>query len=223
METQGRVRSYNARRGRLSALTVERMETLAPRHAIPADGPLVPEQAFGRTAPVVLEIGCGHGAAALAYAAAHPGHDLVAVDVFTPALARMLAEAERQGLGNIWMHQGDAVLLLADRVHPGSLAAVHVFFPDPWPKAKHAKRRFVSRQNLDLVADRLAPGGHLLLATDHDGYAAHVRSELAAHGGFDVTEGERPPWRPTDGFEAKGLAAGRRVSEFRAVPASSSG
>jgi tRNA (guanine-N7-)-methyltransferase len=223
METQGRVRSYNARRGRLSALTVERMETLAPRHAIPADGPLVPEQAFGRTAPVVLEVGCGHGAAALAYAAAHPGHDLVAVDVFTPALARMLAEAERQGLGNIWMHQGDAVLLLADRVHPGSLAAVHVFFPDPWPKAKHAKRRFVSRQNLDLVADRLAPGGHLLLATDHDGYAAHVRSELAAHGGFDVTEGERPPWRPTDGFEAKGLAAGRRVSEFRAVPASSSG
>ncbi|GAA2168682.1 tRNA (guanine(46)-N(7))-methyltransferase TrmB [Pedococcus bigeumensis] len=223
METQGRVRSYNARRGRLSALTVERMETLAPRHAIPADGPLVPEQAFGRTAPVVLEIGCGHGAAALAYAAAHPGHDLVAVDVFTPALARMLAEAERQGLGNIWMHQGDAVLLLADRVHPCSLAAVHVFFPDPWPKAKHAKRRFVSRQNLDLVADRLAPGGHLLLATDHDGYAAHVRSELAAHGGFDVTEGERPPWRPTDGFEAKGLAAGRRVSEFRAVPASSSG
>ena len=223
METEGRVRSYNARRGRLSALTIERMATLAPGRSVPAEGPLVPEQVFGRDAPVVLEIGCGHGAAALAYAAAHPGHDLLAVDVFTPALARMLAEAERRGLGNIWMHQGDAVLLLADRVLPGSLAAVHVFFPDPWPKAKHAKRRFVSRQTLDLLADRLAPGGHLLLATDHDGYAAHVRSELAAHGGFDVTEGERPPWRPTDGFEAKGLAAGRRVSEFRAVPRSSSG
>ena len=217
MDTEGRVRSYNARRGRLSALTVERMETLAPRRSVRAGGPLVPEQAFGRRAPVVLEVGCGHGAAALAYAADHPGHDLVAVDVFTPALARMLAEAERLGLDNVWMHQGDAVLLLADRVLPGSLAAVHVFFPDPWPKAKHAKRRFVSLQTLDLVADRLAPGGHLLLATDHDGYAAHVRAELAAHGGFDVTEGERPSWRPTDGFEAKGLAAGRRVSEFRAV------
>ena len=217
MDTEGRVRSYNARRGRLSALTVERMQTLAPRHSIPTDGPFLPEQAFGRSAPVVLEVGCGHGAAALAYASSHPEHDLLAVDVFTPALARMLAEAERRGVTNLWMHQGDAVLLLAERVLPGSLAAVHLFFPDPWPKAKHAKRRFVSRRTLDLVADRLTPGGHLLVATDHDGYAAHVRSELAAHGGFDVTEGERPPWRPTDGFEAKGLAAGRRVSEFRAV------
>ena len=218
MDTDGRVRSYNARRGRLSALTLERMEQLGPRHSIAVDGPLLPQEAFGRTAPVVLEIGCGHGGAALAYAAAHPGHDLLAVDVFTPALARMLAEAERRRLPNLWLHQGDAVLLLTDRVPSHSLAAVHVFFPDPWPKAKHAKRRFVSRQTLDLVADRLEPGGHLLLATDHDGYAAHVRSELAAHGGFDVIEGERPSWRPTDGFEAKGLAAGRRVSELRAAP-----
>ena len=217
MDTDGRVRSYNARRGRRSALTVERMETLAPRHALPGEGLLVPERAFGRTAPVVLEVGCGHGAAALAYAAAHPAHDLVAVDVFTPALARMLAEAERRGLRNLWVHEGDAVQLLAHRVRPRSLTAVHLFFPDPWPKAKHVKRRFVSRANLDLVADRLLPGGRLLVATDHDGYAAHVRSELAAHGGFDVTEGDRPPWRPTDGFEAKGLAAGRRVSDFSAV------
>ena len=219
MDPEGRVRSYNARRGRLSALTVERMETLAPERSIPAEGPLVAAEAFGRTAPLVLEVGCGHGAAALAYAAEHPEHDLLAVDVFTPALARMLAEAERRGLANLWMHQGDAVLLLADRVPAHALAAVHVFFPDPWPKAKHAKRRFVSQRNLDLLADRLAPGGHVLLATDHDGYAAHVRSELAAHGGFVVTEGDRPRWRPTDGFEAKGLAAGRRVSEFRATRA----
>lgn len=217
MDIDGRVRSYHARRGRLSPLTVERMRTLAPRHAIAPDGPLVSEQAFGRAAPVVLEVGCGHGAAALAYAATHPDHDLLAVDVFTPALARMLAEADRQGLTNLWMHEGDAVLLLADRLPSRSLAAVHVFFPDPWPKAKHAKRRFVSQHTLDLVADRLAPGGVLLLATDHDGYAAHVRSELASHGGFEVTEGERPWWRPTDGFEAKGLQAGRRVTEFRAV------
>jgi tRNA (guanine-N7-)-methyltransferase len=132
---EGRVRSYNARRGRLSALTLERMETLAPHRSVATDGPLVPERDFGRRAPVVLEVGCGHGAAALAYAAAHPHHDLVAVDVFTPALARMLAEAERRGLANVWMHRGDAVLLMAERVPSHSLAAVHVFFPDPWPKA----------------------------------------------------------------------------------------
>ena len=213
----GRVRSYNARRGRLSALTLERLEVLGPRHSIAAHGTLVPQEAFGRVAPVVLEIGCGHGAAAVAYAAAHPEHDLLAVDVFTPALARMLAEADRRGLTNLWMHRGDAVELLADRVTPSGLAGIHVFFPDPWPKAKHARRRFISREALDLMASRLAPRGSLLVATDHDGYAAHVRSAFAAHGGFVVTEGERPSWRPTDGFEAKGLEAGRRVSEFRAT------
>ena len=216
MDSTGHVRSYNARRGRLSALTVDRMERLAPRHAIP-DGPLDPAEAFGRDAPVVLEIGCGHGAAALAYAEAHPGHDLLAVDVFTPALARMLAEADRRELANLWMHRGDAVALLEERLAPGTLAAVHLFFPDPWPKARHSKRRFIAAYTLDLIASRLAAGGHLLVATDHDVYAAHARAELAAHERFVVTEGERPWWRPTDGFEAKGLAAGRRVSEFRAT------
>jgi tRNA (guanine-N7-)-methyltransferase len=212
---QHRVRTYSARRGRLSALTQERMSELAPRHAIP-DGPLDPGAAFGRTAPLVLEIGCGHGAAALAYAQANPGHDLLAVDVFTPALARMMARADQLGVTNLWVHQGDAVALLADRIAPRTLTAVHLFFPDPWPKARHGKRRFIAAYTLDLVATRLQPGGHLLVATDHDAYAAHARAELAADHRFAVTEGQRPPWRPQDGFEAKGLAAGRRVTEFRA-------
>lgn len=216
MDIDGRVRSYNARRGRLSALTVERMELLGPLHSIPAGGPLVAQAVFGRSGPVVLEVGCGHGAAALAYAATHPDADVLAVDVFTPALARMLAEADRRGLANLWMHRGDAVELLAERVPAESLTAVHVFFPDPWPKAKHARRRFISGATLDLIAARLLPGGRLLVATDHDGYAAHVRSVFAAHGGFVVTEGDRPSWRPTDGFEDKGILAGRQVSEFRA-------
>ena len=215
VDETGHVRSYNARRGRMSALTLERVESLFPRHHIP-DGPLDPAAAFGRVAPVVLEIGCGHGAAAVAYAETHPGHDLLAVDVFTPALARMLAEADRRGVRNLWLHHGDAVALLRERIAPGSLAAVHLFFPDPWPKAKHAKRRFLAPYTLDLVASRLAPDGHLLVATDHETYAVHARAELAAHPRFVVTEGERPAWRPRDGFEAKGLAAGRRVTEFRA-------
>jgi tRNA (guanine-N7-)-methyltransferase len=93
---------------------------------------------------------------------------------------------------------------------------VHLFFPDPWPKAKHAKRRFLAPATLDLVASRLVPGGQLLVATDHDVYAAHARAELTAHGRFAVSEGHRPWWRPTDGFEAKGIAAGRTVTELRA-------
>ncbi len=216
MDPHGPVRTFSARRGRLSTLTVDRMEGLGPHHAIP-DGRLDPVVAFGREAPVVLEIGCGHGAAAVAFAAAHPDQDLLAVDVFTPALARMLAAAHERGVANLWMHQGDAVLLLEERIAPATLTAVHLFFPDPWPKAKHAKRRFLSAARLDLLADRLRPGGHLLVATDHAGYAEHARSELAAHGRWVVTEGDRPPWRPTGGFEAKGLAAGRSVTELRAA------
>ena len=111
--------------------------------------------------------------------------------------------------------------MLADRVPSGSLAAVHLFFPDPWPKAKHTKRRFVSQHTPSTSSPTgSCPVAGSCSATDHDGYAAHARSELAAHGRFVVTEGERPPWRPTDGFEAKGLAAGRPVTEFRAVPRS---
>ncbi|MEO5983391.1 MAG: tRNA (guanine(46)-N(7))-methyltransferase TrmB [Pedococcus sp.] len=200
----------------MSALTQDRLEQLVPRHEIP-DGVLDPVTAFGRAAPVVLEVGCGHGAAALAYVAAHPGHDLVAVDVYPPALARMLAEADRRGLGNLWMHRGDAVQLLEHRLRPDSLTAVHLFFPDPWPKAKHVKRRFLAPYNLDLVASRLRRGGQLLVATDHPVYAAHARAELGADDRFEVTEGERPPWRPTDGFEAKGHRAGRSTTELRAV------
>ncbi|HET8984028.1 MAG TPA: tRNA (guanosine(46)-N7)-methyltransferase TrmB, partial [Pedococcus sp.] len=95
-----RVRTFNARRGRSSPLTQARLERLLPRHGIP-EGPLDPTAAFGREAPVVLEIGCGHGAAALAYAAAHPGEDVLAVDVHTPGVARMLAAAEERGLSNL--------------------------------------------------------------------------------------------------------------------------
>jgi tRNA (guanine-N7-)-methyltransferase len=213
---QPRVRTYNARRGRMSPLTMDRLERLMPAHGIP-DGPLDPEVAFGRRAPVVLEIGSGHGAAAIAYALAHPHHDLLAVDVHTPGIARMLAAAEEAGISNLWVHLGDAVALLEDRIAPRSLAAVHLFFPDPWPKARHTRRRFVSAHTLDLVADRLAVGGELLVATDHDSYAGHARSELEAHPGLALSEAGRPTWRPTDGFEAKGIAAGRRITDLAAV------
>ncbi|MDT0215653.1 tRNA (guanosine(46)-N7)-methyltransferase TrmB [Rothia sp. ARF10] len=211
------VRTFTPR-WRTSPLTAERMERLLPRHAIPGEGPLDPPAWFGRSAPVVLEIGSGHGAAAVAYAAAHPEHDVVAVEVHVPGVARMLAAAEPLGLTNLWVERGDAVPLLTSRVPSDSLAAVHLFFPDPWPKAKHAKRRFVQQHTLTLLADRLAPGGVLRIATDHAVYAEHVREQVAAHGGWDVVEGARPAWRPQDGFEAKGLAAGRTVAEFSLTP-----
>ena len=129
----------------------------------------------------------------------------------------MLRLAHDAGLPNLAVHVGDAVALLTERVERATLSGVHIFFPDPWPKNKHAKRRLIGPATLDLLHDRLRPQAALLVATDQDHYARHTVDALAAHGGYDVVLGERPSWRPTDGFEAKGLAAGHRISEIRAT------
>lgn len=209
-----RVRTFSGRQGRMSDLTRDRLARFGPARQLPP-GPLDPPTAFGRVAPVTLEVGSGHGAAAIAYAASHPDHDLVALDVHVPGLARMLALADEAGVPNLRADREDAVAFLQDRVAPGQLDAVHLFFPDPWPKARHTKRRFVSAHTLDLVASRLAPGGAFLVATDITAYAAHVVHEVEAHGVLTVTRTPRPAWRPTSGFEAKGIAAGREVTDLR--------
>jgi tRNA (guanine-N7-)-methyltransferase len=210
----GRVRSYAGRRGRLSALTHDRLARFGPARTIPA-GPLSPLEVFGREAPLILDIGCGHGAAAIAYAAAHPDHDVLAVDVHVPGIARLLAAAETAGVPNLRVEIGDAVDLLTDRLAPAQLAAVHLFFPDPWPKRGHAKRRFVQASTLDVLASRLTARGHVLIATDQPAYAEHVGAEVVAHGAFVAREVPRPTWRPVDGFEHKGRAAGRPVIDLR--------
>ena len=210
----GRVRTYAGRQGRRSALTQERLERYLPSRGLPP-GPIVPREAFGREAPVVLDVGCGHGAAAIAYAAAHPGHDVLAVDVHVPGVARLLAAAEAADVPNLRVEIDDAVELLTGRVPSAGLAAVHLFFPDPWPKRGHAKRRFVHASTLDLLASRLTADGHVLVATDQPAYAEHVRTEVAAHAAFVVREVPRPTWRPVDGFERKGLAGGRTVTDLR--------
>ncbi len=128
----------------------------------------------------------------------------------------MLAAADRVGVPNLKATLGDAVELLAGRLRPGGVAAVHLFFPDPWPKNKHAKRRFVSADTLALLDSRLAPGGFVLVATDQPGYAAHVRSVVGAHGAFVVADdATRPSWRPLDGFERRAREVGREIVELR--------
>lgn len=152
------VRTFNGRQGRRSELTDERLASFGPRRQLPP-GLLDPQAAFGREAPVVLEIGCGHGAAAVAFAGAHPERDLVALDVHVPGLARLMALAEEAGVGgNLRVDREDAVAFLVERVAPAQLDTIHLFFPDPWPKERHRRRRFLRPDTLDLIADRLAPG-----------------------------------------------------------------
>lgn len=207
------VRTFTPR-WRMSPRVEKRMATLLPRYAVPTTM-LDPVDVFGRDVPVVLEIGSGYGESAIAYAEAQPDHGIIAAEVHVPGVAAMMAKAEDRGVDNLRTHRGDAIEYLMRCVATDQLEAVHLFFPDPWPKAKHAKRRFVQQDTLDLLLDRLRPGGHVLIATDHEVYAQHVRLQLDRHPGVVVVEGERPAWRPSAGFEDKGLDAGRSIHEFR--------
>lgn len=195
-------------RYRVSDLTRRRLEDLLPAYRV-EQLPLDPEREFGRLAPLVLEIGSGHGGAAIGYAAAHPDHDVLTAEVHLPGVVRMLAVVQEQGLTNVRVYARDAMELLGGGIAPHSLRAVHLFFPDPWPKAKHAKRRFVQRRTLEAIAGVLEPGGELLIGTDHPVYADWTRDQLAAFGPGRVEQIERPAWKDDDGFERKGMAAGR--------------
>jgi tRNA (guanine-N7-)-methyltransferase len=204
------VRSYRHRRGRMGPSTTAALERL--RDAIvDIDGtPLDVDAAFGRTAPLVVEIGSGMGEATAAMAASDPERNLLAVDVHLQGLGRLLRRAEELGLTNVRVADGDAVVLLRDMLGPDSVDELRVFFPDPWPKSRHAKRRLVQQGFLDLVASRLRAGGVLHVATDWAPYAAQVRELLHGHPSYDVVyEGSRPAHRPVTRFEQQGLNAGR--------------
>ena len=204
------VRSYRLRRGRMGATTTEALDRLGAL-IVPVDGrPLDVPALFGRDAPLVVEVGSGMGEATAAMAAADPDRDVLAVDVHVQGLGRLLRRVEEDGLANVRLAEGDAVVLLRDMLAPGSLDEVRVYFPDPWPKARHVKRRLVQREFADLVAARLRPGGRLHVATDWPPYAEQVGSLLRAHPSYELLhEGERPAHRPVTRFEQRGLDAGR--------------
>ena len=204
------VRSYRLRRGRLSATTADALERLGGL-LVPVDGrPLDLPGLFGRSAPIVVEVGSGMGEATATMAAADPARDVLAVDVHVQGLGRLLRRIEDDRLTNVRVCEGDAVVLLRDMLAPGSVDEVRVYFPDPWPKAKHLKRRLVQLPFVDLVASRLRVGGLLHVATDWPPYADQVRDLLTAHPAFGVvSDGPRPAHRPVTRFEQRGLDAGR--------------
>ncbi|MDE0802482.1 MAG: tRNA (guanine(46)-N(7))-methyltransferase TrmB [Acidimicrobiales bacterium] len=198
-----RVRTFHGRHGRVTERMQSVLDEAGPRFGL--------DHRADEGRPLVVEIGCGHGDAALAFCDAHPDADLLAVDVHTPGIVRLLEERTAGRAPNLFVERADGVDVLDHRLTaPGDLAGLHLFFPDPWPKARHHKRRFVRPDVLDLVADRLAPGAPLRIATDVADYVDWAIHHLDAHPAFTGGPGERPPWRPVTRYEQAGLDAGRR-------------
>jgi tRNA (guanine-N7-)-methyltransferase len=218
-----RIRTFHVRHGRVSRRHTDALARLWPAYGVAATAAsLDPAALFGRRAPLVLEIGSGMGEATAAMAAADPGRDYLAAEVHTPGVANLLTLIEEHGLGNVRVARDDAVDL-AQRLPPASLDAVHAFFPDPWPKARHVKRRLIQPDHVALLASRLAPAGTLHCATDWAAYAEAMLATLGADpllvNAFDGFA-PRPPHRPLTKFERRGVEAGRSIFDlvFRRLP-----
>lgn len=221
-----RVTSFRSRRSSLSEPQQQMWDRLWPTLGTQARAQGEDEPAglldttawFGRHAPVVLEIGCGTGTSTLAMAQAEPDIDVVAVEVYRKGLAQLLGGIERQGVSNIRLVRGDGVDVLEHMVGPGFLTGVRVFFPDPWPKSRHHKRRLLKAETVALIADRLRPGGVLHAATDHAGYA----EQIAEVGDAEPLLRRAQPdeelpisvQRPTTKYEGKAHDAGSAVTEL---------
>jgi tRNA (guanine-N7-)-methyltransferase len=211
------IRTFHPRRGRMSSRHTDAHAELWPRFGLRVDDgdrrPLDLGVLFGRVAPVVLEIGFGMGDASAAAAAADPERDHLGVEVHTPGIGNLLALVGEFGLTNVRVAHGDAMELV-HRIAPGSLDAVHVFFPDPWPKARHHKRRLIQPANVALLRERLRPGGLLHCATDWPDYAEAMTETLERDPGLRPAEDD-VAGRPETKFERRGRAAGRPITDLR--------
>ncbi|MFG3467755.1 tRNA (guanosine(46)-N7)-methyltransferase TrmB [Streptomyces sp. NPDC047982] len=215
-----RIRSFQPRRSRVTPGQEDALMRLWPTWGLDIDGRRVLDlPALFDGLPVVLEIGFGMGEATAQMAADDPGTGILAVDVHTPGQGNLLGLAERNGLSNIRVANGDAIILLREMLKPDSLDGLRVYFPDPWPKKRHHKRRLIQPEFLDLVAQRLKPGALVHCATDWEPYAEQMLEVLTAHPLFENTLPEggyapRPAFRPLTRFEGQGLDKGHVVHDL---------
>lgn len=210
-----RIRSFVTRAGRLSAAQARALDTLGPRFCIPYSKNLLDfDQAFGRHAPTIFEIGFGMGGTTAHIAAHMPEKNFIGVEVHTPGVGSLLKLIGEQGLSNLRLIQHDAVEVLTHMIPAASLAGVHVFFPDPWHKARHNKRRLIQPPFVSLLASRIAPGGYLHCATDWQEYAEQMLAVLGAEPALRNTGdgyAPRPDYRPVTKFEHRGVKLGHGV------------
>jgi len=212
------VLSYSRRGSRFTPRQQEAWDAHAEAWVIPDDAVDTNDfdlaQWFGRTAPRIIEIGSGVGEATGVLAAARPDHNVLALEVWRPGVAASLAEVAAAGANHVRFCSVDAAWFLRHRVAPGALAELWTFFPDPWPKARHHKRRLVDADFARLVAERLAPGATWRLATDWADYAEQMCEVLDAEPALEGGPVERWSDRPVTKFERKGLEAGRKIADF---------
>ena len=211
------VRSFVLRQGRMSPAQQRALDELLPRFGVAfAPSPLDFDQLFARQAPTILEIGFGMGETTAAIAAARPGDNFLGIEVHGPGVGGLLKRIDELGLANVRVIRHDAVEVIAAMIPHGSLAGIHVFFPDPWPKKRHHKRRLLNPGFVRELALRVAPGGYVHAATDWEDYAVEI---LAALSGEPLLENTvagfapRPEYRPLTKFETRGLRLGHRVRD----------
>jgi tRNA (guanine-N7-)-methyltransferase len=213
--TERRIRSFVTRAGRLSTAQAKAIETLGPQYCIPyVKAPFAFDESFSRNAPMILEIGFGMGDTTAKIAAGMPEKNFVGVEVHTPGVGSLLKLIGEQGLNNLRVIQHDAVEVITNMITPNSLAGVHIFFPDPWHKARHNKRRLIQPPFVSLLASRIAPGGYLHCATDWQDYAEQMLAVLGAEQTLENTAenyAPRPAYRPVTKFENRGLRLGHGV------------
>lgn len=215
-----KVRSFVLREGRLTRGQEKALERLWPVYGLErADGVLDPEAVFGRKAPLVLEIGYGMGQSLVAMAEREPEKNFIGIEVHRPGVGSLLMGIENKGLTNLYTYCDDAVEILEECIPDASLERLQLYFPDPWPKKKHHKRRIVQPGFLDLVHRKLEPGGVLHMATDWADYAENMLEVIDQVSGWSNRAGpgryaERPEWRPATRFEARGEHKGHEVHDI---------
>jgi len=210
------IRSFVLRTGRTTAGQAKAFETQGPQYLLPyAPGLCSFEAIFNRTAPTVLEIGFGMGEATAQIASSMPDSNFLCCEVHTPGVGALLKRIEEQGLTNVRILQHDAVEVIDHMLAPGSLDGVHIFFPDPWHKKKHNKRRLIQAPLIARLAERLKPGGYLHCATDWQPYAEQILEVLSAEPTLANTSADgyapKPDYRPLTKFENRGMKLGHGV------------
>ncbi|MBL8511970.1 MAG: tRNA (guanosine(46)-N7)-methyltransferase TrmB, partial [Betaproteobacteria bacterium] len=206
------IRSFVLRQGRLSSGQARALDTQRERFCIPYQTNLLDHAAvFGRDAPLIIEIGFGMGQTTADIAAAMPDKNMIGIEVHTPGVGSLLKQIGERSLGNLRIIQHDAVEVLEQMVAADSLAGIHIYFPDPWPKKRHHKRRLIQPAFVQVLAKRLKPGGYLHLATDWQEYAEHMLAVLQSEPLLTNTAADyapRPSYRSMSNFERKGLNKG---------------